>query len=263
MPGETGMSKPTPWIAVVTGAGRGIGEATARRLCADGAAVGMLDRDVDAVTDVADDLRAAGHQVLAVSTDVRVAAEVEAAVRSVVETFGGLDAVVNNAGVNARFDAVTMSEDDWDSVFAVDLKSVWFVTRAALPYLLESSRGAVVNISSIHARLTSTGVFPYPAAKAAVEGLTRSLALDYGPRGVRVNAVAPGWTRTALVEEWLALQDDPDQALADIVSVSPLGHLVEPADVAAVVAFLLGPGARAVTGAVVAVDCGMSARAAF
>ncbi len=257
------MKQTTSWVAVVTGAGRGIGEATARRLCADGAAVGLLDFDVEALSGVADDLQAAGHRVLPVRTDVRVAAEVEAAVRSVVETFGGLDAVVNNAGVNARFDAVAMSEDDWDNVFSVDLKAAWLVARATLPHLLKSSRGAMVNISSIHARLTSAGVFPYPAAKAAVEGLTRSLALDYGPRGVRVNAVAPGWTRTALVEEWLARQDDPDQALADVVRVSPLGHMAEPADVAAVVGFLLGPGARAMTGTVVAVDCGMSARAAF
>ena len=105
-----------------------------------------------------------------------------------------------------------MSEADWDSVFAVDLKAAWMLVKAALPGLIER-RGAIVNVSSIQARLTLRGFFPYAAAKAGLEGLTRSLALDYAEAGVRVNAIAPGYTETHLVREWLGLQDDPEATL--------------------------------------------------
>ena len=179
------------------------------------------------------------------------------------ERFGGLDAVVTCAGINAYFDAVELTEADWDAVFAVDLKATWLTCRAALPLLLASDRAAIVTISSIHARLTDAGTFPYAAAKAGVEGLTRSLALDYGPKGVRVNAVAPGWTRTRLVDDWLARHDDPDAALAAVNAAHPLRRIAEPAEVAAVVAFLLSDQARAVTGATYAVDCGLSVRTAI
>ena len=129
-----------------------------------------------------------------------------------------------------------------------------------LPHLLDRPGAAVVNISSIHARLTVPGMFPYAAAKAGLEGLTRSLALDYGPRGLRVNAVAPGFTRTRLVEEWLEQQPDAGAARREILERHPLGRFAEPADVAEVVAFLLSDASRAVTGATVAVDCGLGVR---
>jgi NAD(P)-dependent dehydrogenase (short-subunit alcohol dehydrogenase family) len=162
--------------------------------------------------------------------------------------------------VNAYLDATTMSESDWDGVFAVDLKAAWLTCKHVLPHLMAKRGGAIINISSIHARLTSPGMFPYAAAKAGVEGLTRSLALDYGPYNVRVNAVAPGFTRTHLVEEWLAQQPDPRAAEQAVLAQHPLGRMAEPAEVAAVVVFLASDLASAVTGAVVSVDCGLSAR---
>ena len=248
------------WTAVVTGAANGIGEAIALRLAADGAAVALLDVDIENGSRVVDALTEAGHTAMFIATDVRDAAQVAHAIRTIDAAYGRLDALVNNAGINAYFDAVTMTDRDWDDVFAVDLKAAWLLSRATLPHLLESERGAIVNISSIHARLTTAGMFPYAAAKAAVEGLTRSLALDYAAQGVRVNAVAPGWTHTALVKEWLSRQPDPASAIEAVTAVHPLGYLAEPVDVAAVVAFLLRPESRAVTGAVYAVDCGLSAR---
>ena len=117
-----------------------------------------------------------------------------------------------------------------------------------------------LNISSIHARLTVPNMSPYAAAKAGLEGLTRSLALEYGTRGVRVNAVAPGFTRTRLVEEWLERQPDPQAARREILDRHPLGRFAEPTDVAEVVAFLLEDGSRAITGATIAVDCGLGVR---
>jgi NAD(P)-dependent dehydrogenase (short-subunit alcohol dehydrogenase family) len=244
--------------ALVTGAARGIGEAIAERLASESHAVAVVDVDADAGRKLEARLIEAGGWAKFFQADVSDEDQVAAAVDGAVAAFGGLDVLVNNAGKNAYFDAVTMTQDDWDSVFQVDLKASWLTCRAALPHLIDSGHGSVVNISSIHGKLTTAGMFPYAAAKSGLEGLTRSLALDYAPHGVRVNAVAPGWTRTALVDEWLAMQSDPDAAMARVNNAHPLGYIAEPADVAAVVAFLARDEARAVTGAVYAVDCGLS-----
>jgi NAD(P)-dependent dehydrogenase (short-subunit alcohol dehydrogenase family) len=191
--------------------------------------------------------------------DVRVLEEVERAVGDARHALDGLDGLVNNAGVNAYFDAVAMTEEDWDSVFAVDLKAAWMLAKAALPALIER-RGAIVNISSIQARLTLRGFFPYAAAKAGLEGLTRSLALDYAAAGVRVNAVAPGYTETHLVQEWLGLQSDPAATLQSVLANIPMGRMATPREIGDVVAFLLSDRASAIAGATVAVDCGTGAR---
>jgi NAD(P)-dependent dehydrogenase (short-subunit alcohol dehydrogenase family) len=248
-------------VALVTGAANGIGAAVADRLAADGYDLALLDRDSAALIEESHRLADVGALPLAV--DVRDAGQVGLAVAAAVDEFGGIDGVVTCAGINAYYDPITLTEEEWDTVFGIDLKATWLTCRAALPFLLESDRAAIVTVSSIHAKLTAAGTFPYAAAKAGVEGLTRSLALDYGPRGVRVNAIAPGWTRTRLVDEWLAMQEDPDAAMAVVNSAHPLGRIAEPVEVAAVVAFLLSDQARAVTGASFAVDCGLSIRSSI
>ncbi len=247
--------------AVVTGAAKGIGEATARALAAGGARVAVLDID-PAGDATATGIQSDGGEALFVQCDVMDEVEINAAAAAVASAFGHVDAVVNNAGVDSHFDPGTMTAAEWDGFFAVDLKAAWLVTRAFLAYLETSSSATVVNVSSVHARLAFAGHFPYAAAKAGLEGLTRSLALELGPRGIRVNAVAPGWTRTRPVQEWLDAQENPAEAEAQVAAVQPLGRIAEPEDIAAVIAFLASRDARAVTGAVFAVDCGLSARAA-
>lgn len=242
---------------VVTGAARGIGAAIAEAVVDEGGSVALLDIDsagADTAARLAD--RGAAHFF---SCDVRALAEVERAVASAHDALGGLDGLVNNAGVNAYFDAVAMTEQDWDSVFAVDLKAAWMLAKAALPSLIDR-RGAIVNISSIQARLTLRGFFPYAAAKAGLEGLTRSLALEYAPAGVRANAIAPGYTDTHLVQEWLGLQDDPDATLKSVLANIPLGRMAAPREIGNAVVFLLSDHASAITGATIAVDCGTGAR---
>jgi NAD(P)-dependent dehydrogenase (short-subunit alcohol dehydrogenase family) len=238
---------------LVTGAARGIGAAIAEAVVDEGGAVALLDID-PAGAETASRL---GAQFF--PCDVRSGDEVERAVAAAQQALGGLDGLVNNAGVNAYFDAVAMTEEDWDSVFAVDLKAAWLLAKAVLPQLIER-RGAIVNISSIQARLTLHGFFPYAAAKAGLEGLTRSLALDYAPAGVRVNAVAPGYTDTYLVQEWLSLQDDPAATLESVLANIPLGRMATPREIGDVVAFLLSDRASAITGATIAVDCGTGVR---
>jgi NAD(P)-dependent dehydrogenase (short-subunit alcohol dehydrogenase family) len=238
---------------LVTGGARGIGAAIAEAVVGEGGSVALLDIDPAGAE------TAARLSAQFFPCDVRELAQVERAVADAQAALGGLDGLVNNAGINAYFDAVAMTEEQWDSVFAVDLKAAWMLAKAALPGLIER-RGAIVNISSIQARLTLRGFFPYAAAKAGLEGLTRSLALDYAPAGVRVNAVAPGYTQTHLVDEWLGLQDDPKATLESVLANIPLGRMAEPREIGDVVAFLLSDQASAITGATLAVDCGTGAR---
>jgi NAD(P)-dependent dehydrogenase (short-subunit alcohol dehydrogenase family) len=240
---------------LVTGAARGIGAAIAEAVVDEGGAVALLDLD-SAGAETAARLGAAAHFF---ACDVRSLADVERAVSEAEQALGGLDGLVNNAGINAYFDAVAMTEADWDTVFAVDLKAAWMLAKAALPGLIER-RGAIVNISSIQAQLTIEGFFPYAAAKAGLEGLTRSLALDYARAGVRVNAVAPGYTETRLVREWLDLQPDPAAALESVVAKIPMGRIADPREIGNAVVFLLSDQASAITGATLAVDCGLGVR---
>lgn len=227
-------------IAIVTGGSRGIGAAIVEKMSSEGARV------------ITFDISGAGPRV-----DVTLESDVSAAVASVIKEHGTVDILINNAGVNAYFDATTMTEQQWDDVFAVDLKGAWLCAKHVLPTMKAARRGAIVNIASIHANLTIGGMFPYAAAKSGLVGLTRSLALDYAAMNIRVNAVCPGWTRTALVQEWFDLQPDPQSAEASILNVHPMQRIATPMEVANLVAFVASDEASAITGASLAVDCGL------
>jgi NAD(P)-dependent dehydrogenase (short-subunit alcohol dehydrogenase family) len=244
-------------VAIITGGAQGIGRAVAEAFAREGARVTILDRDAAGGSDVMRAIAFAGHQATFISADVTRESDVDSACRSVVAQHGTVDVLVNNAGVNAYFDAAKMTEAEWDSVFAVDLKGAWLCTKHVLPAMTEKKRGSIVNIASIHATLTISGMFPYAAAKSGLVGLTRSLALDYAPLGIRVNAVSPGWTRTRLVEEWFRLQPDPKAAEASVMKVHPMRRIATPEEIANVVAFVASDRASAMTGAALAVDCGL------
>ena len=246
--------------AIVTGGARGIGRAIVERLAAEGAQVTFCDLGHPAGEQALRELAGAGVTATFVQADITREADVERLVGGVVDRLGTVDILVNNAGINAYFDAAAMTEAEWDSVFAVDLKGAWLCAKHALVPMRRTRRGAIVNIASIHAQMTIAGMFPYAAAKAGLVGLTRSLALDCGLLGIRVNAVLPGYTRTRLVEEWLSLQPDPAAAERRVLESIPAGRIASPAEIASVVAFLASDDASAMTGASVAVDCGLSVR---
>jgi NAD(P)-dependent dehydrogenase (short-subunit alcohol dehydrogenase family) len=243
--------------ALVTGGARGIGRAIVGKLAAEGAAVAFLDLDDAAGRGAARELEAAGVAATFRRADVTVEAEVEQAVAAVVSAYGRIDILVNNAGINAYFDATEMTEAEWDRVFAVDLKGAWLCAKHALRPMKRAGRGSIVNIASIHATLTMAGMFPYAAAKSGVVGLTRSLALDYAPLGIRVNAVLPGWTRTRLVEEWFAMQPDPKAAEEHVLAVHPLRRIATAGEIANLVSFVASDEASAITGASLSIDCGL------
>jgi NAD(P)-dependent dehydrogenase (short-subunit alcohol dehydrogenase family) len=237
-------------VAVVTGGCRGIGAATAAELHGAGAKVAVLD--------VRPEPSAIGLMTL--ECDIADEKSVEQAFDAVRHTLGSIGLLVNNAGVNSYGAADEMAVADWDQFFAVDLRGAWLCTRAVLPDMLGAGAGAIAIVSSIHAALSAPGMFPYAAAKAGLEGLTRSLALDYGPRGVRTNAVAPGWVRTELVERHLLRSGRIEQARAEVKAQQPLGRMADAREVATAIRFLLSDDASYINGATLAVDGGLSAR---
>ena len=246
-------------VALVTGAGRGIGKAIAVRLAQAGAAVVLAEIDAKAGEAAAQTLQIAGAEAVFVQTDVSQEAEVAAAVQ-LAKLFGGLDILVNNAGRNLAYNAAEMTSEEWDSGMAVDLKGAWLCCKHALPELVSRGGGVIINIASVHATLTTYNMFPYSAAKAGLVGLTKSLALDWGSQGVRVVAVSPGWILSDAVLQGFADAQDPEAAREKVRSSLPISRIGEPEDVGNLVAFLASDEARYITGTEIVIDGGTSAR---
>jgi len=258
MPSSTSLAGE---IAIVTGGSRGIGRAIVELFVEHGASVAFCGREEAAGRDVlhalGDDPRAAFQ-----AADVASQSDVAGLVELCVQRFGPPTILVNNAGVNANHDAVEMTEVQWDRFFAVDLKAAWLACKHVLPHMKRAGRGAIVNVSSLHAFATLEGFFPYAAAKSGLVGLTRSLALDYGPHGIRVNVVAPGFVRTRLVQQSIERADDHAAAERAMVAGVALGRIGTPREIAGVVRFLASDEAGYVTGASLLVDGGLTARRA-
>ncbi len=240
---------------LVTGGSRGIGAATVEKCAAEGANVTFIDLLPDEGHALATRLGPATHFA---QGDVTKADQIAAAVSAGTAKFGPVTGLVNNAGRNSYADPVTMTEDQWDAVFAVDLKSAWLAARAVLPGMIAAQKGAIVNIASVHADMTYPGFFPYAAAKSGLVGMTRSLALDMGKHQIRVNALSPGYTETALVAEFFA-KSDPSLR-EKVMDTHPMHRIATPAEIANCIAFLLSDEASFVTGANWIVDGGLTAR---
>ena len=251
----------TPSVALVTGAGSGIGAAVAQRLFEDGHRVALVGRREDRLVAVAKAITDAGGTAKPVVADVRSESDVERAVAECVGTFGGLDVLVNNAGIGSGAALVgDLDTHDWDAVHETNLKGAFLTTRASIPHLSER-RGAVVNVSSINALVAGPGWSAYCSAKSALLMLTRCTAVDYGPRGVRANCVLPGWIRTEMADDdMLALANDREVDLEAAYTIAneyvPLGRPGLPVEIAAVVAFLASPAASYVTGTAIPIDGG-------
>lgn len=242
--------------ALITGGATGIGLATARALGRDGARVGIAALPDAPLTAAAADLRAEGIEVVAVEADIRRAADAQRAVDATLTAFGGLDALVNCAGTSAVGPLAEMPEDEFDRVFDTNVKGVYLMCRAAIPALVASPRGAVVNVASQLALSAVAGFSAYCASKAAVLHLTRCLALELVDAGVRVNAVCPGGVDTPLLRRAFPAGVGPQGTLDDLAAAHPIGRLGRPEEIAAVIRFLVSDEAAFVVGAGIVADGG-------
>ena len=242
-------------VVIITGSGSGLGRVLAHSFAGEGAAVVVTDVMDQRATTVADEISEAGGSSLAQTTDVTNAAGVEAMVGAARETFGSVDILVNNAAKATDADFLEVSEEAWDEDVAIALKGSFLCSQAVLGEMTENRSGVIINISSVNA-FAYFGNEAYSAAKAGIVNLTRSLAVRYGPFGVRVNAIAPGTLRTPAWEE--RRQKDPD-VFDRVAKWYPLGRIGEPEDVAGAALFLASDEAAWISGAVLPVDGGLTA----
>ncbi len=238
-------------VAVVTGAARGIGRAIAERLAAEGADLALCDLQAEWLAETVAAVEALGRKALPLAVDVGSGDAVNACVAEVLRVFGKVDIMVNNAGITKDTLLIRMSDDDWDAVLRVNLKGTFLFTRAVAKPMMKQRSGAIVNIASIIGLIGNAGQCNYAASKAGVIALTKSTAKELAPRGVRCNAIAPGFIASKMTDA--LSQEVRDQMLANI----PMARFGGPEDVAKAVAFLASEEAAYVTGQVLSVNGGM------
>ena len=239
-------------VAVVTGAGRGIGHAIALKLAAAGADIACVDLKLEFCAETVQKAQALGRRAWSFAANVAEAASVEAAAGQILAAAGKVDILVNNAGITKDGLLMRMSEADWDAVLDINLKGTFLFTKAFSRSFLKQRAGRIINIASVVGLIGNAGQCNYGASKAGVIGFTKSAARELASRGITVNAIAPGFIETAMTAK---LGPEAREALKKQI---PLGSLGQPEDIASAVLFLASPAARYVTGQVLAVDGGMA-----
>ena len=245
-------------IAVITGAGSGIGEATAVIFGREGAKVALAGRRVVKIQAVADRITAEGGEAIAVQTDVRYADQVQNLVNKTVERFGGLNVLFNNAGVRAsRSTVVDLTEEEYERTMATDVKGLWLCCKYAIPEMIRSGGGSIINCSSISAFIGQPLQGVYNVTKGGVDVLTKCMALDFAKHSIRVNNVNPGWVKTEMNEEELTRwKAEGDPRYEEAIRLHPLGRLGEPEDCVGAVVYLASDESSWVTGISLLVDGG-------
>jgi NAD(P)-dependent dehydrogenase (short-subunit alcohol dehydrogenase family) len=246
-------------VAIVTGAGKGIGSGIAKVFSQEGAKVVVVDWDEEAGKKTAEEIRQSGGDALFVNCDVSNEEQVKAMVQATLDKYGRIDVLVNNAGIGVYLPVLEATSEDWDHCLAVNLKGVFLCSKYAIPHMQAVGKGAIVNISSVHAHATVNGVAPYAASKGGITALTRNMAIDYGP-AIRVNAIAPGWVLTPLIQSIFDGYDDPAEQQRLVEQRQVMKRIGRPEDIGHAAAFLASDEASFITGTQLFVDGGLTAQ---
>lgn len=242
--------------AIVTGGAGGIGRATALAFAAEGARVAVVDLRADAAEAVADEIRALGGEAVAITADVSSEQDIERILATTVASFGGVDVVFNNAGIIRRSTAVETTAEEWDRVFGVNVRSIFLMCKHVVPIMEANGGGSIINTGSGWGLKGGGKAISYCASKGAVVNMTRALAIDHGPQGIRVNSVNPGDVNTGMLrDEARQLSQDADAFLAESAD-RPLQRMGEPCEIAAAVVWLASDDSSYVTGSALVVDGG-------
>lgn len=235
----------------------GIGFASAECLIRLGASVMLVDCNSEAVSAAAEALRGPSDRADWVVADIAKVSDIENAVHATVKTFGAIDILINNAGIQTFGDPLTTSEEIWDRTMNVNLKGHWLMSKQAIPEMLKRGKGAIVNVSSVQGLASQRNVVAYATSKHAMIGLTRSMAVDLASRHIRVNCVCPGTVDTPMIQSIVALDSEPKRLRTILDGMHPLGRMAQPFEIGEVVAFLASDRASFMTGSIVTVDGGL------
>jgi NAD(P)-dependent dehydrogenase (short-subunit alcohol dehydrogenase family) len=247
-----------PKVALITGAASGIGAGIAELFAESGYAVAAVDIDCEGAKRMARKL-SAHARAIAIPADIGVEDQAQAAVAAVIREFGTLSVLVNNAGIEVSGAVTDLDVTQWDRQIAVNLRGAFLMSRYSIPAMRERG-SAIIHISSVHAFVSWAGSAAYDATKAGLLGLTRAMAIDHGPEGIRVNAICPGYIDTPLLEKWLDSVSDREATMRQVLGVHPVGRIGTPRDVAQAALFLASDAASFISGTCLVVDGGMTAQ---
>ena len=243
---------------MITGAAQGIGLAIAKGFVREDASLLLIDRDEALLNAEALKLREEGYRVIAHAVDITDAAAIRQAVSQAPDDFGQINALVNNAGVNVFSEPLETTDDEWNRCFDINLKGAWNCSKAVLPGLIEQGGGVILNIASTHAFTIIPHTFPYPLAKHALLGMTKSLGLEYAAKNVRVNALAPGYVATQKVIDYWNSFPDPEAAKAETMKLHPGGRIASPEEIAMAAVFMISDECPFMNATCLTVDGGLS-----